>query len=189
MEDSPELLIVSGPNGSGKTTLALEYALDRGWKYVGADAVVAELTLSNIQASRVFLQRLRSALERRESLVVESTLSGRTFARTLFRGRSLGYSVSVVHLFLDSADLCVARVRERVAKGGHDVPELDVRRRFSRSALNFWNLYRLMSDSWLLMYNGGIDAEVIALGHGESYRVQDRQLFESFLSAGMAHDR
>jgi predicted ABC-type ATPase len=72
-----------------------------------------------------------------ESFVVETTLSGRTMRRLLSRARNAGFEITIVFIYLDSPDTCVARVRERVRGGGHNVPENDIRRRFYRSCANF----------------------------------------------------
>ena len=56
---------------------------------------------------------------------------------------SSSYVVSIAFLFVDSADVCLARVEERVRKGGDPVPESDIRRKFTRSISNFWNIYYL----------------------------------------------
>jgi predicted ABC-type ATPase len=62
------------------------------------------------------------------------------------RAKLAGYLVTIVFIYLDSADTSVARVRERVRRGGHDVPESDIRRRFHRCFSNFWRIYREIAD-------------------------------------------
>lgn len=186
MTNSCEIMVVSGPNGSGKTTLAEDYAAHFGWRYLGADKIAGELnpddpTSTRIAASRRFSFEVATALEQRQHVVVESTLSGRTFVKTLNDARDAGYFVSLVHLFLDSADTCCERVAERVLKGGHDVPEGDIRRRFSRCAANFWQLYRPLSDKWLLMYNATANAQVVAEGDATTHTTRDGELFTSFM--------
>lgn len=185
MNDIPELLIVSGPNGSGKTTLAEEYAEKLGYPYLGADKIAARLAPEDplsqrIEASRQFSGELREAISARKSVVVESTLSGRSFVNTIERARENSMSISVMHLFVNSADICVARVNERVQKGGHDVPEADIRRRFTRSAANFWKLYRPLCDRWGLLYNSDIGPELIAQGESAIQTIEDEILFNVF---------
>ena len=188
-----EILVVSGANGTGKTTVALVYARQLGLPYIGADEIAATLAPDDpasqrIAASRQFISDVAAAIEGRESVVIESTLSGRTFIRTIQEARDAGFTISLVHLFLDLADTCVARVAERVQKGGHDVPEADIRRRFTRSAANFWHLYRPLSDRWVLMYNSTSDAQCVAEGDAETHTVQDSELFDSFMQNVQAND-
>jgi predicted ABC-type ATPase len=96
--------------------------------------------------------------------------------------RDMGYPVTIAFLFVESADVCVARVAGRVRAGGHDVPESDIRRRFTRSIRNFWSTYRELADSWVLLYNGAMTLEDIAVGAGDQTAVRDSDLFEAFLA-------
>jgi predicted ABC-type ATPase len=79
-------------------------------------------------------------------------------------------------------------VAERVQKGGHNVPERDIRRRFTRSAANFWHLYRPLCDRWVLMYNSTFDAQSVAEGGPKCHTVQDNELFDSFMQIVHAND-
>jgi predicted ABC-type ATPase len=69
-----------------------------------------------------------------------------------------GYLFHLLYLWLHSADLAVQRVAERVRQGGHDVPEAIVRRRYARSLGNFFNIYRPIADSWLMLDNSAVSA-------------------------------
>ena len=180
-----EFLVVGGPNGAGKTTFADEYVARSGCDYIGADAIAAQLsphdpTRAQIAASREFLQRIKEAITGEHSFVVESTLSGRTFQQMLRNAKTAGFEITIVYLFLDSADTCVDRVHQRVQKGGHDVPEVDVRRRFTRSVRNFWNLYRALSDHWVLIYNSGNQPQDVAVGTANDVSIRDAELYEQF---------
>ncbi|MBT9144011.1 MAG: hypothetical protein DDT32_02197 [Syntrophomonadaceae bacterium] len=82
---------------------------------------------------------------------------------------------------MGSVETCLARIQGRVRKGGHSIPESDVRRRFARSARNFWWQYRNLVDGWHLLYNGGVHFHEVALGKGESMEVRDEDIFALFL--------
>ena len=79
-------------------------------------------------AGRQFLRRLDAFIDDRISFVVESTLAGRGLAQAVDRMNGAGYVMRIAFVFLDSADRCVRRVQERIRKGGHAVPEEDIRR-------------------------------------------------------------
>ena len=168
------MLVVGGPNGSGKTTLALEYASETGFPYLGADAIAASIDpnkpeRAQVAAGRKFIDGVNRHIANHQSFVAESTLSGLTMRNFITAARSNGYVVSIAFLFVDSANVCVARVAERVRKGGHPVPESDVRRRFPRAVVNFWTIYRELADNWVLLYNGDTAMQDLAGKAVEKY--------------------
>lgn len=187
------LIVVGGPNGSGKTTIARELQQAHGLPYLGADDIAEELAPGDwvrVQAGRLWAQRVRACIGNGGSLLLESTLSGRTLLGLIEQARREGYQVSIVLMFLESAEHCVARVQERIAKGGHPVPEVDIRRRYRRSLANFWNHYRLRVDRWQLFCNSGDVPLEVAMGMVGETEVFDEALFTLFMSLmGGADDR
>jgi len=180
-----ELIIVGGANGAGKTTFAVEYASRHNCLYLGADAIAAELApdtpeLVPVAAGEELLRRLTAALSGEDMVVLESTLAGRTLRHVIGNARDNGFTITIVYLFLDSPDTCVERVEERVQKGGHFVPESDIRRRFFRSIRNFWRLYRSLADHWVLVYNSGNQPLDVAAGTAEDVSVRDAELYAAF---------
>ena len=67
-------------------------------------------------------------------------------------------------------------------KGGHNVPEQDMRRRFQRSLNNFWDNFTKISDSWILLYNGDEIYQQVAIGIENQYSVENKALFNQFQS-------
>jgi len=180
-----ELIIVGGANGVGKTTFAVKYAAQHSLLYLGADAIAAELApdepeLVPVAAGRELARRVAIALKGQDSVVLESTLAGRTLAGTITKACNSGFVITIVYLFVNSPDMCVQRVQERVRKGGHSVPESDIRRRFARSLRNFWELYRPLADRWLLVYNSGDRPLDVAAGSAEDVTVRDAELYTLF---------
>ena len=180
-----ELIIVGGANGVGKTTFAAEYASCNRCLYLAADSIAAELAPDMpegvaMTAGEELMRRIGAALAGRGRVVLESTLAGRTLRHVIRQARDAGFTIAIAYLFLDSPDLCVERVHERVLKGGHRVPEADIRRRFHRSIRNFWQLYRPLADHWLLVYNAGSQPLDIAAGTAEGVSVRDAELYAMF---------
>ena len=64
--------------------------------------------------------------------------------------RKRGYTVSLVYLRLGSVDESMARVRKRVAAGGHGIPEEAIRRRFGKSLRYFETIYKPIVDEWYI---------------------------------------
>jgi predicted ABC-type ATPase len=182
----PELIIVGGANGSGKTTLALDLAALRGCPYLGADAIAEEISpghpeLVAIAAGKEFVRRVDLAIQTGATFLIESTLAGRSLRHFIQDARNADFAISIAYLFLDSADACVKRVLERVQKGGHSVPEQDVRRRFLRSLGNFWQFYRPLADNWTLLYNSGKEVVDVASGSPVEAKVREDGLYSLFL--------
>ena len=75
-------------------------------------------------------------------------------------------------LWVKSADVALSRVWERVLKGGHDVPEAVVRRRFGRSIRNFFAEYRRLADSWYLFDNSGGTPAIVAFERAGKPRIE-----------------
>jgi predicted ABC-type ATPase len=115
---------------------------------------------------------------------VETTLSGKSFARTIQIAKLAGYAVAIQMVFVDSPFASVERVARRVRSGGHDVPRHDILRRFPRSLSNFWNIYRPLADRWLIAYNSGQVPISVATFSEDGYNVQDEGLLRKFFELG-----
>jgi predicted ABC-type ATPase len=103
----------------------------------------------------------------------ETTLSGRTHLGVIRDLKERAYQVHFFYLWVPSVELALARIRERVSRGGHDVPEAVVRRRFERSITNFLVHYRLLADSWMLFDNSDTRPALIASSKDAQLRVVD----------------
>ena len=150
-----------GPNGSGKTTFAKEFLLREAGviHFVNADLIAGGLSPSariGCKTSRTVppTGALRLA-KSRKNFSFESTLSGRTYLHLLQSWKATGYTIRIVFLSLPSPQLALQRVAARVEQGGHDVPRVDVIRRFHRNWHNFQTLYRPLADTWSVYENSG----------------------------------
>jgi predicted ABC-type ATPase len=101
------------------------------------------------------LEMIAHCVRRRESFAFETTLSGRGYARMIPGWKQAGYRVAIFFLELPSVKLAIGRVADRVAQGGHDVPDAVVRRRFTTGRRNFLNLYKPLADAWRHYDNAG----------------------------------
>jgi predicted ABC-type ATPase len=141
---APRAVIIAGPNGSGKTTFAREFLPAEGNypSFINADLIAEGLSpfrpeAMAVEASRLMLEHVRQMVTRREDFAIETTLAGRVYLRMIQEWKAVGYRIELIFLQLPSADLAVERVRQRVAQGGHNIPEPDIRRRFDRGLANF----------------------------------------------------
>lgn len=83
------------------------------------------------------LEEIDDHVRRGESFAFETTLSGLIYAGLIRKWQGLGYRVRLIYLSLPNPEMAVARVADRVAQGGHSVPEVVIRRRFDAGWNNF----------------------------------------------------
>lgn len=155
-----QVVAIAGPNGAGKSTTAPTivrqvFGIE---EFVNADTIARGLSefapqSVAIAAGRIMLSRVRSLSRSGEDFAFETTLASRTFKPLLDDLKRRGYQFHLVYLWLQNADLAIKRVQERVRLGGHDVPKEVVRRRYERGLSNFFNLYRPIADSWIMLDN------------------------------------
>lgn len=151
----PNVVVIAGPNGAGKTTLAPHLLRDRLgiFEYVNADTIAQGLSAFAletvaIEAARIMLRRLRELAEQRKDFAFETTLATRSYLKWLSSLRFEGFYVHLVFLWLSSPELAIERVSQRVRRGGHDIPEATIRRRYERGLGNLVRLYLPIVDSW-----------------------------------------
>ncbi|MFN8637256.1 MAG: zeta toxin family protein [Chloroflexota bacterium] len=169
----PYAVILAGPNGAGKSTSApaVVSELMAAGAFVNADVIARGLAGFDpdsvaFQAGRIMLQRLEELAGHRADFAFETTLASRTFAPFIRQLRSDGYRTRLVYVWVESANLCIRRVHARRAAGGHFVDEDIVRRRYERSLVNFFTLYRPLADEWQVYDNSSGERPVlVAEGH------------------------
>jgi len=165
------IVIIAGPNGAGKTTFAQEFLPHEAQcpDFINADLIARGLSpfapeKAALQAGKIMLQQIHRKVTRGASFAFETTLSGLNYVRHIRRWRKAGYHVKLVFLSLPTAELALARVKARVAQGGHDIPEAVVRRRFDAGRRNFEHVYATLVSSWAIYDNAAAAPVLIATG-------------------------
>jgi predicted ABC-type ATPase len=172
---TPKIIAIAGPNGAGKSTLAPFLLRDAFglMDYVNADTIAEGLSAfqpesAAIEAGRIMIQRIRHLTDQRKTFAFESTLSGRTPARWIDSAKREGYDFHMLFLWLQSPELAIERVAERVRRGGHDVPEEVIRRRYQMGIRNFFRIYQPQADEWMMYDTSLSESDLIATGRGNN---------------------
>ncbi len=163
--------MIAGPNGAGKTTFAVEFLPDEAGCpiFVNADLIAVGLSPFRadwvaVRAARLMLEQIHRHVRQGNSFAFETTLSGRSYAQWIPRWQEKGYQVKLFFLKLDTPETAIQRVAQRVAEGGHDVPEPVIRRRFHAGWRNFGQVYRGLVDEWALYDNSSAVPKMLAEG-------------------------
>ncbi|HWM65887.1 MAG TPA: hypothetical protein VNO35_04835 [Steroidobacteraceae bacterium] len=137
------IVVAAGTNGAGKSSLVGEFLAGQKAGYFNPDLFARTLiqqgwtaVAANAEAWKTGVEGLRRAISRNEDFSFETTLGGRTIAQLLHAALEAGHEVIFIYVGLSSPELHIARVRERVRRGGHDIPEGDIRRRYVTSLAN-----------------------------------------------------
>lgn len=156
----PELYIIASCNGAGKTTASMYILPDvlNCREFVNADAIAAALSPFNpesvaFEAGRIMLNRVKQLLSEGVDFAFETTLATRSYVSLIKNAKKLGYRVTLLYFWLSSPEFAIERVATRVLKGGHNIPEDVIRRRYLRRLQNLVNLYAPCCDRWHLFDN------------------------------------
>ena len=138
MDIEKTLYIIAGANGSGKTTFALSYIELNNLHFINADEIAKsydpnDISKYKVKAGKEFFRQLELNLNKNQSFMIESTLSGRYLKDVIIKAKEKGFKVVLIYIFLESEIENILRVKNRVLNGGHDVPEVDIKRRYTRS--------------------------------------------------------
>ena len=125
--------IIGGVNGVGKssfTGVLKERSTDLG-VIVDVDRITAELGGNALAGGKAALRKINDCIDKGISFTQETTLSGRKTEATAKQVKELGYHVRLFYIGLDTAEESLSRIANRVKRGGHDIPQDDVVRRFA----------------------------------------------------------
>lgn len=123
--------IIGGVNGCGKSSLTGALKAERSdlGLIIDVDKLAAQLG-SPVEGGKAAVRKIDECLEKGISFTQETTLSGARTERTIRRAKERGYTIRLYYIGLDTMEESLGRIRNRVAKGGHDIPKEDVERRF-----------------------------------------------------------
>jgi len=170
----PNLYIIAGCNGAGKTTASFTIFPDilNCTQFVNADNIAYGLSPFNvesvtIEAGKIMLQRIDELLSLGEDFAIETTLTTRSYVTLIHKAKLLGFKVSVIYIWLNSPQLAIERVAERVRNGGHNIPSDVIERRYHKGIKNLFELFMPVCDFWKIIDNS--DDFVINIAHKEGF--------------------
>jgi len=168
-----QIFVLAGCNGAGKSSIGGQALQAAGIPYFNPDLAAREAIATATAQGRILTQveanawaweegvaRLRRAIAQRGNYALETTLGGETIVGLLMEAVTAGLAVNVWFIGLDSVELHVARVAQRVARAGHDIPRADIERRYVRSRLNLIRLLPKLSQ--LVIYDNSESANAHA---------------------------
>ena len=157
---------LAGVNGAGKSSVTGRYLRFAGGAYFNPDEAAADYrssdpALSQQDAnSRAWLDGrilLQAAIRNDTDYVFETTLGGQTIADLLYEAAKAGHKVRIVFVGLESVEMHIQRVKARVARGGHDIPEESIRQRYRSSRLNLIRLLPVLDE--LVVFDNSDEAD------------------------------
>jgi predicted ABC-type ATPase len=161
--------VLAGTNGAGKSSVAGAAFRRSGADYFNPDEAAARIlsanpgitiAQANSAAWREGTRLLRRAIAGRLDFAFETTLGGHTITALLQDALSAGIDVRIWFVGLNTPELHLARVRSRVARGGHDIPEATIRERYDRSRINLIALMPRLTE--LRVFDNSVDADPFA---------------------------
>lgn len=157
------IAVLAGTNGAGKSSVAGAAIRASGGDFYNPDEATAAYIGAGLTpgaANSRAWHRGRTQLERaiRDGLeyAFETTLGGQTITRLLLKAASGGHAVRIWYVGLESPELHIRRVKERVSRGGHDIPEEKIRERWDASRENLIRLLPQITE--LQVYDNSAEA-------------------------------
>ncbi|HEX2890103.1 AAA family ATPase [Vineibacter terrae] len=161
--DGRFILVLAGPNGAGKSTFHDLHVRPLGLPFVNADLIAGDLDTPDAaqrarQAAAQADAERQLLVTRGDAFCMETVFSDPVGAKLDFLrdAQRAGYEVILIFIGLQSAALSLARVVQRVAQGGHDVPEARLAARYPRTLANLQAAIGFV-DIALLLDNSDVD--------------------------------
>ena len=160
------LYVLAGTNGAGKSSVGGAAIREKGADYFNPDEAARRIRATNphiserganIAAWQEGKRLLEEAISRRLVFAIETTLGGETMTALLLRALAEGIAVRMWYVALATPERHIARVRARVARGGHDIPESTIRERYERSPVNLIRLLPRLTE--LRVFDNSVEAD------------------------------
>lgn len=144
--------------------------------HTGADAIARRINPKTPQQAGLSAGRevLRRTAEYVQSFVIETTLAGGWKNSAIGAALERLFFHALFYIGLDNPERSIQHVRERVAQGGHDVPDADVRRRYKRSLTNASHVLQLVHQGLVFDNSGAEPRPVFEMRGGRVLSLGDK---------------
>jgi predicted ABC-type ATPase len=167
----PTVYLIADCNGAGKTTASLTLLPEmlECKEFVNADNIAAGISPFQpdkvaIEAGRLMLKRINDLKKIKIDFAIETTLSSRNYISKIKEFQKENYEVILIYFWLNTPLLAIERIKERVKKGGHFIPDEIVTRRYYRGIKNLLQYFIPFCDYWLVFDNSSQNAVMVAEG-------------------------
>lgn len=158
MNDTSRVLVFAGPNGSGKSTVTSGFTVIG--EYINADEIKKREQCDDLTAAQIATALREKFISERKSFTFETVLSSERNILLLRNARNAGYKIFLVFVLTNDVNINISRVKERVRKGGHDVPVDKIISRYNKSIENLSKLVKLV-DKAMIIDNSSENPELI----------------------------
>ena len=184
MSNKKQLYIIAGCNGAGKTTASFTILPEvlECKEFVNADEIAKGLSPFQpesvaMQAGRIMLARMDELLQKGETFAFETTLATKSYKQKIEWAQANGYEVTLLFFWLCNVAMAKERVAQRVAEGGHNIPDEIIERRYYNGIANLFAIYIDMVDICYIFDNSEGESVLIAEKYEGEELIFDIEIF------------
>ena len=123
------------------------------------------------------LDRIKELLTHSADFVIETTLSTLSYVKLVKDCKAKGYEIILMYVWLNSPDLAKERVKQRVSKGGHNIPEDIIERRYYKGLTNLREKFVNLCDEWMLVDNSERGYVIVAQKIAGEVNIYDKEKY------------
>lgn len=147
-----KFFIFAGVNGAGKSSLykltsTFDNISDFGER-INTDEIVNQIgdwrnPKDQIKAARIALNKRKEYIEQGISFNQETTFTGNSIIKAIEEAKKKGYKILMSYIGVENSDIAKERVKMRVKKGGHNIPNEIIEKRYYESLENLKKIAHL----------------------------------------------
>lgn len=174
--------LFAGVNGAGKSTLYNTECLDINIKdsvRINTDEIVRKIgdwknNSDQIKAAKIAVNLRNDCFQYGKSFNEETTLTGKTILKIIDKIKEQGYELQLFYVGLNSSDIAKERVKNRVEKGGHNIENDVIEKRYYESLKNLKKIISKFDKVYL--YDNSIKYKNIFLFSDNTILFKDKNI-------------